>query len=102
MPEQTSVGLALFARLMAQECGVAVAVALLLTAIPFEVPVALAVLVSAVVRLSVEVWVNVWLAPGASGPQLPSVKSSAGLLGVPLSSTRVPEAAKTLPALVTV
>src|SRR6266545_6388233 len=102
MPEQTSAGFALLARSMAQVCGVTVALALLLTATPFEVPEAFAMLVSGAAMLIVRARVNDWLAPGASGPQLPSVKSSAVLLGVPLSSTSVPEAAKKLPALVTV
>src|SRR2546428_799866 len=82
-PAQTSAGLALFARLIAQVCGVTVAVVLLVTAPLPEVPEAMAVLVSALVRLRVALRVNDWLWPGASGPQLPSVTSSAVLLGVP-------------------
>ena len=40
--------------------------------------------------------VNVWVVPGASGPQ-EAVASSPGFPGVPLSSTRFPAAEKKSP-----
>ena len=70
------------------------AVACALTAEPPLVPDATAVFVSGVLMLSVRLADSGWLPPGANGPQLPTVKSSAGFPGVPLSSTSVPEAAK--------
>src|SRR5439155_26048208 len=65
------------------------------------VPVAVAVLISGLEMVMLRRRENDWLAPGASGPQLPSVKSSPVFPGVPLSSTRVPAAAKKSPLLVT-
>ncbi len=58
------------------------------------VPDAVAVLMSGLVTLTVRERENDWLAPGASGPKLPTRKSSPGLPGVPLSSISVPDAAK--------
>ena len=81
-------------RAISQRCGVTVADALLLTAAVPLVPDATAVLVSGTRMFSVRTADSDWLAPGASGPQLPTAKSSAGLPGVPLSSTSVPEAGK--------
>src|SRR5436309_1196580 len=97
-----SAGLALLTRLMAQAWGVTVAVAVLISEALAEVPEAVATLMSALVMLIVRLLVIVWLAPGASGPQLPTLKSSAVLIGVPLSSLRVSDAAKKPPVLVTV
>src|SRR5437867_1051114 len=51
--------------------------------------------------LSVRTFVSVWLWPGVSGPQLPTVKSSPEMHGVPASSTREPEAVKKSPLLMT-
>ena len=98
---QMSAGLALLARLMAQMWGVTVAVAVLLTVVLRSLPEAVAVLVSGAEMLSVRVRVSVWLWPGASGPQPPTVKSSPAFAGVPASSTSVPEALKKSPELVT-
>ena len=96
-----SVGSALLTRAISQRCGVTVADALLLTAAVPLVPDATAVLVSGTRMFSVRTADSDWLAPGASGPQLPTAKSSAGFPGVPLSSTSVPEAAKKSPVFVT-
>src|SRR6266567_1655240 len=102
LPAQISGGKAALARSISQRCGVTVAAALLLTAAVPAVPVAVATLVSGAARLRVALCSSDWLCPGASGPQVPTVTSSDGSLGVPLSSTRVPEAAKKSPRLVTV
>src|SRR6266536_1532824 len=96
-----SVGSALLTRAISQRWGVTVADALLLTAAVPLVPDATAVLVSGTRMLRVRIADSDWLAPGASGPQLPTAKSSAGSPGVPLSSTRDPEASKKSPELVT-
>src|SRR5438093_166886 len=96
-----SAGLGLLAKTGRQRCGVRVAVAVLLTGAVPLVPEAVTVLVMEAVVLSVEACPNVWLWPGASGPQVPTVKSSLRLVGVPLSSTRVPEAVKKSPLLMT-
>ncbi len=86
---------------MRHRWGVTVAVAVLLTDAVPSVPEAVAVFVNALVMLMVRLALSDWLAPGASGPQLPTLKSSPMLPGVPLSSTRVPEAVKKSPVLVT-
>ena len=72
-----------------------------LTAARPLVPEAIARWVSEAIRLMVRLADSDWVAPGASGPQLPTVKSSAGFPGVPLSSTKVPAAVKKSPLLVT-
>ena len=83
-------------------CGRTVAVALALTGMVPLVPDATAVLVSGALMWIVRLADSDWLAPGASGPQPPTAKSSAGFAGVPLSSTIVPDAAKKSPLFVTV
>src|SRR2546425_496273 len=98
-PLQTSAMSGVLVRLMPQLWPVTVAEAVALTVPVAEVPEAGARLV--VVRLMARVLVRVALAPGSSGPQAPTVRSSPGLVGVPLSSTSVPEAEKKSPALVT-
>ena len=90
----TSTGLSFSIRAITQWCGVTVAEASALTGVPLLVPEATAVWTSGELMLIVRLADRVWLAPGASGPQLPTVKSSAAFAGVPLSSTSVPEAAK--------
>src|SRR5437867_1303876 len=84
---------------MRHRWGVTVAVAVLLTDAVPSVPEAVAVLVSAPAMLMVRLALSDWLWPGASGPQLPTLKSSPGLPGVPASSTNVPGAAKKSPVL---
>ncbi len=87
---------------MRHRWGVTVAVAVLVTVPVPSVPEAVAVFVSALAMLIVRLRVKDTLAPGASGPQLPTLKSSPVLPGVPASSTSVPEALKKSPVLVTV
>ena len=104
MPSWTSHTSGALVSPIVQRCGVTVAIAVAVTAsVPFGpvVPDAFAVFVSTPVVLIERVFDSDWLAPGASGPQLPTVKSSPVFPGVPASSTSVPEAAKKSPLFVT-
>src|SRR6266516_2129265 len=84
-----------------QRCGLTVAVAVADTWPLPEVPVAVAVFVTEAVIVIERGAVRIWFAPGASGPQLPTVKSSPGFPGVPASSFSVPDAVKKSPVFVT-
>ena len=99
LPEHTWLGATDFKSAISQRCGTTIVVSWALTdAVPPGpvVPVARAVLISAPVMFTVRGTVTVLVCPGASGPQ-PNEKSSPALPGVPLSSTRFPEAEKKSP-----
>ena len=91
-PLGTSVLSGVFVRLIDTLCPVTVAVSFAQTLPLPDVPQAVAMLVVVPERFFVEV--QVALALGANGPHGQTVKSSAVLPGVPLSSTSVPEAGK--------
>src|SRR6266516_297514 len=82
-------------------CGFTVAVAVAETWPLPEVPVAVAVFVIEAEMVSVFGAVRIWIDHGASGTQLPTVKSSPVFPGVPASSLSVPDAVKKSPVFVT-